>query len=525
VNLAAGAARVLRDVGVFTPITPWRLARLPLQVVRFGFTPAVAGAMSALRFPDRVAVVDERGETTYGELEARAASQATALRGMLRPGEQIGILCRNHRGFVEAVSAGSRLGHDVVLLNTDFSAPQLSRVLENEGIAVLIHDEEFSPVVDGCSFTGERILAWYDSAEPEHPTLDDLARTEAEPLVAERTARIVILTSGTTGPPKGTAHEFGPSALVSQGFGHLLRVPLRSGDPLLIGPPLFHGLGLTYLLTGLALGAPLVLLRRFDAKAVLEAAARHRVGAIIAVPVMLQRMLDVPETPRLRSLRVVLTGGAALHPNLVRRFRRRFGEVLYNAYGASETGWAAIATPDDLRAAPGTVGRPTLGVKARILGPDGRPVPQGETGTLYLDSGLEFRGYTGGGTKEFVDGLISTGDLGHADEEGRLFIDGRADDMIVSGGENVFPGEVEDLLEQHPDIAEVAVLGVEDEEFGQRLAAWVVRAPGSELTEADVKAHVRGQLARYKVPRDVLFVDELPRTTTGKVKRTVLKDS
>lgn len=523
VNLAAGTARVLRDIGILTPVTPCRLARIPLQVVRFGFTPAVAGAMSALRGPDRVAVIDERGAVTYGELEARAASQATALRGILGPGEKIGILCRNHRGFVEAVSAGSRLGHDVVFLNTDFSAPQLSRVLEDEGIAVLVHDEEFSPVVDACEFTGTRLLAWYDAGEPALPTLDDLARTKAEPLVAGRTGRIVILTSGTTGPPKGTAHEFGPAALVSQGFGHLLRLPLRSGEPLVVGPPLFHGLGLTYLLTGLALGAPLVLLRRFDAGAVLEAVARHRAGAVIAVPVMLQRMLDVRDAPRLPSLRIVLSGGAALHPNLVRRFRRRFGEVLYNAYGASETGWAAIATPDDLRAAPGTIGRPTLGVKVRILDSDGRPVARGEIGTLHLDGGLEFRGYTGGGTKDFVDGLVSTGDLGHADEEGRLFIDGRADDMIVSGGENVFPGEVEDLLEQHPEISEVAVTGVDDEEFGQRLAAWVVRAPGSEITEADLRAHVRERLARYKVPRDITFVAELPRTTTGKIRRRDLK--
>lgn len=524
VNLTKGTLRVIRDIGLLAPLTPVKLARLPLQAVRFGATPALAGAISALRHPGRAAVIDERGALTYAELEARAAAQATALRALLGPEEKIGILCRNHRGFVEATVAGSRLGHDVVFLNTDFSAPQLGRVLAAEGIAVLVHDEEFSPVVDACGFTGERFLAWHDG-EPSLPTLDDLARVEAEPLVAERAGRIVILTSGTTGPPKGAAHDFGPAALLSQGFGHLLRVPLRSGEPLLIGPPLFHGLGLTYLMTGLALGAPVVLLRRFDAATALRAVREHRAGALIAVPVMLQRMLDVQESFRLPSLRVVLSGGAALHPNLVRRFRRRFGEVLYNAYGASETGWAAIATPDDLRAAPGTVGRPTLGVRAQILDRDGRPVARGEIGTLFLNSGLDFRGYTGGGSKEIVDGLISTGDLAHFDPEGRLFIDGRADDMIVSGGENVFPGEVEDLLEQHPGVAEVAVAGVDDEEFGQRLAAWVVRAPGSSVTEAELKAHVREQLARYKVPREISFVAELPRTTTGKVQHRVLKKS
>ena len=522
--LATGTARVIRDTGILAPIPPVRLARLPLQVVRFGMAPAVAGAITAQRHPRPTAGIDERGSLTYRELEERAAAQATALRPLLEPGDKIGILCRNHRGFVEAVAAGSRLGHDVVFLNTDFSAPQLGRVLDAEGITVLVHDEEFSPVVDACGHRGARFLAWHDG-EPSLPTLDDLARTRAEPLVAPRAGRIVILTSGTTGPPKGAAHEFGPAALLSQGFGHLLRVPLRSGEPLLVCPPLFHGLGLTYLLTGLALGSPLVLLRRFDAEDVLRAVQRHRVGAVIAVPVMLQRLLGVEKTYRLPSLRVVLSGGAALLPGLVRRFRRRFGEVLYNAYGASETGWAAIATPEDLRAAPGTIGRPTLGVRAAILGPDGTPLPRGATGTLFLDSGLDFHGYTGGGTKEFVDGMVSTGDLGHFDEEGRLFIDGRADDMIVSGGENVFPGEVEDLLEQHPQLAEVAVLGVDDAEFGQRLAAWVVPVAGATVTEDELKAHVRAHLARYKVPREITFVAELPRTTTGKVRRGALKDA
>ncbi|MFD0853211.1 AMP-binding protein, partial [Actinomadura adrarensis] len=187
--------------------------------------------------------------------------------------------------------------------------------------------------------------------------------------------------------------------------------------------------------------------------------------------------------------------------------------------GATETGWATIATPQDAREAPGTVGRPSLRLTIKILDADGREPPRGEIGEIFTSGGFRFTGYTGGGSKEIRDGLISTGDLGHFDRKGRLFIDGRADDMIVSGGENVFPAEVEDLLGAHPAVAEVSVTGVEDEKFGQRLAAHVVRASGSSVSEDDLKDHVKTHLARYKVPRDVHFVDELPRTSTGKVKK------
>ncbi|MCD0448090.1 AMP-binding protein [Actinocorallia sp. API 0066] len=523
-DLVVGTARLVRDSGLLHPVGPRNLARLPLQAARFGATPALAGAAAALRFPARIAVVDDRGAITFGELEERSAAQATALRDLLEPGASVGVLCRNHRGFVEAVLAGSRLGHDVVLLNTDFSGPQLGRVLAAERVGVLVHDAEFTDAVATSGYTGATITAWHEGPA-SGTTLDDLAETPAEPLVTERTGRIVLLTSGTTGPPKGAAHKIGAAALLSQGFGHLLRVPLRSGEPILVAPPLFHGLGFTYLTVALALGSPLVLRRRFDPADVLKTLDRRGVGVLVAVPLMLQRLLDAPQRRRRpAALRVVLSGGAALHPSLARRFLNAFGDVLYNAYGASETGWAAIATPADLRAAPGTVGRPTLGVRARLLGPDGHEVPPGEIGTLYLNAGLDFHGYTGGGGKDHVDGLVSTGDLGHLDAEGRLFIDGRADDMIVSGGENVFPGEVEDVLEAHPGVAEAAVRGVPDEEFGQRLAAWVVPAPGVSLTVEEIKGYVKAELARYKVPRDVRLVTELPRTTTGKVRHGALSD-
>jgi acyl-CoA synthetase (AMP-forming)/AMP-acid ligase II len=187
--------------------------------------------------------------------------------------------------------------------------------------------------------------------------------------------------------------------------------------------------------------------------------------------------------------------------------------------------WATIATPEDLRAAPGTAGRPPRGTVVRLYDEDGGPVGPGRTGRIFVGNELAFEGYTGGGNKDAIDGLLSSGDVGHFDEGGRLFIDGRDDDMIVSGGENVFPGEVEDLLAGHESIAEAAVFGVADDDFGQRLKAVIVLREGHELGADEIKRFVKSNLAGYKVPRDVDFVAELPRTSTGKVLKRELRDA
>jgi fatty-acyl-CoA synthase len=200
-----------------------------------------------------------------------------------------------------------------------------------------------------------------------------------------------------------------------------------------------------------------------------------------------------------------------------------FGENLYNLYGSTEVAWATIATPRDLREAPGTVGKPPRGSVVKIFDSDGRPVPRGESGRIFVGNDVQFEGYTGGGNKDEIDGLLSSGDVGHFDAKGRLFIDGRDDEMIVSGGENVFPGEVEELLHSHELVADVAVFGVDDEKFGQRLKAVIVK--NGSLSAKDVQDYVKQNLAGYKSPRDVVFVDELPRTSTGKVLKRELKDA
>jgi fatty-acyl-CoA synthase len=292
---------------------------------------------------------------------------------------------------------------------------------------------------------------------------------------------------------------------------------------------MFHGLGFTQMILSVTLGCTTIVHRRFNPERVLSTIARERPTALVVVPVMLQRVVSLleqdPSHYDTSSLRIVFCSGAQLEAELVRRARRTIGEKLYNFYGSTEVAYATFATPDDLRAAPGTAGRVPLGAVVRLYDAAGREVEgPGRAGRIFVGNGFQFDGYTGGGTKEVIDGLMSTGDVGHFDEAGRLFVDGRDDDMIVSGGENLFPSEVEELLITHQAVEEAAVIGVDDDEFGQRLAAFVVPKPGATLTEEQIRDFVRDNLARYKVPRDVTFVGELPRNPTGKVLKRALRE-
>jgi fatty-acyl-CoA synthase len=337
---------------------------------------------------------------------------------------------------------------------------------------------------------------------------------------------VVILTSGTTGTPKG-ANRSQPRSL-DPAAALFSKIPLRSDQRTMITAPLFHTWGFAHFTLAMALGSTLVLRRKFDPEETLAALEEHRCEALIVVPVMLQRILELPpETIAkydLSALRVIAASGSALPGDLATKVMDRFGDVLYNLYGSTEVAWATIATPEDLRAAPGTAGRPPRGTVVKLLDEHGRDVGPGKTGRIFVGNEMLFEGYTGGDNKEVVAGLMSSGDIGHFDAAGRLFIDGRDDEMIISGGENVFPREVEDLLSDHPAVDEAAVIGVDDEKFGQRLRAFVVCNGAECATEADLKAYVKDNLASYKVPREVIFLDELPRNATGKVLKRELRD-
>jgi fatty-acyl-CoA synthase len=431
-------------------------------------------------------------------------------------------MCRNHRGFVRAVAAAAHLGADLLLLNTDFPAPQLSQALDRYELAAIVADAEFAPVIAASGFSGPVVVADSPNAGGSM-SLEAMAagpiRLQPRP---ERPGRTTILSSGTTGAPKGAGRALGRRAMITPFVTLQERIGLRSGEPMLIGPPLFHGFGLSFLMMSLFLGCPVVISRRFDPAAALASIERERVTCVIGVPLMLQRLLTAAGEPDTSSLHAVVSAGAPLAGHVATAFMDRFGDVVFNAYGSSETGFGSLADPAQLRRAPGTVGTTPLGVAVRILDDQMALAPAGQVGHIFIGSELVFDGYDGGGSKDMVAGLMNTGDLGHFDASGLLFIDGREDDMIVSGGENVFPQEVEDLLASHPDVADATVLGVPDAEFGQRLKAFVVTESGSAPSDTELLGHVKEHLARYKVPREITFVEEIPRTPTGKVLRRLL---
>jgi Acyl-CoA synthetases (AMP-forming)/AMP-acid ligases II len=523
------AARVSAHAGLLSPPRPDRAWALGRALRYWGPTLAGGFAANAARYPDRLAVVDERGGLTYRELHRRTNAQANALRARdLGAGAKVGVLCRNHAGFVEATAALAKLGADAVSLGTGFSAPQLRVVLERERVVAVIHDEEFTAVLDGAAPQMVGFVAWHDGPS-DRPTLDDLANSgdPRDPPRPIRIGRTIILTSGTTGTPKGAPRE--QRSGVGPALALLSAIPMRSGDVNVIAAPLFHSWGFGHLTLGLLLGSTAVLRRRFDSVDTLAAVAANRAQGLVAVPVMLRRILAVPEMVRVEydtsSLRYVAVSGSALPGRLAPDFMDVFGDIVYNLYGSTEVAYGTLAGPADLRAAPSTAGRPLPGATIEIRDQRDEPVPTGARGRIFVANSMLFAGYTDGGTRTVVRGLMSTGDVGHLDEERRLFVEGREDDMIVSGGENVFPEEVEQLLLEHAGVADAAVVGVSDPEFGERLEAYVVLASGASPTADDLRAYVRDHLARHKVPREVVFVDELPRNPTGKVVRRWLPSS
>ena len=530
--------RALVATGVLRPIPPTRLLRLVTEARRWGPTAATVVSTSAVRLPKGTAVVDEHGTLDWESLDRRTNAVANGLgaRG-IGADEVVGVLCRNQRGFVEAAVVAGKLGADAVLLNTGFSGPQLGDVARREGVTVLVHDEAFAPEVAGSGL-GEgvpRFITWSDGAGGASPTFDELAATcpATPPPAPERHGNVVILSSGTTGTPKGARRKIDRSSMRGGGasgspLGILARIPLRSRATTLISAPLFHSWGLSHLMVAGLLSSPMVLRERFDAEDVLATIERERVDTLIAVPAMLQRILDLPVDVRSRydtgSLRVVALSGSALPGGLATTWMDAFGENVYSLYGSTEVAGVAVAGPADLRAAPGTAGPILPGIGVRILTGDGSEAATGETGGIYVRSSMVFDGYTGGGNKAVVDGYMSTGDVGHLDAAGRLFIDGREDDMIVSGGENVFPQEVEEVILRHAGVREVCVVGVPDEQFGQRLAALVVPEAQGAPTPDEVRQWVRDNLARHKVPRAVELSEALPRNPTGKVLRRVVAE-
>lgn len=527
-------ARKMFEAGAFKLEPPQNLLVMADAIRKwgeFGMIPA----LNARRTPHRTAVIDDDGEITFKELNDAINAAANGLLALgVRGGDGVALLIRNHRWFLIAFYAAARTGARIILLNSEFSGPQIKEVSEREGAKLIIHDDEYSAAVSASDPPLGKLRALPTNPDKDGPsestdeTLADLvkrSRTDPPPK-SDKHAKIIILTSGTTGTPKG-ANRSTPPSLAPIG-GVLSHVPFKAGEVTSLPAPMFHALGLLHATIAMMLGSTLVLRRRFKPAHVLEDIEKHRVTALVVVPVMLSRILDELEKtspkPNLSSLRIVFVSGSQLGGELATRAMKDLGPVVYNLYGSTEIAFATIARPQDLSKNPATVGPVVKGVKVRLFDDNGKEVPQGEVGRIFVGNTFPFEGYTGGGHKAIIDGLMSSGDVGYFDEHGLLYVSGRDDEMIVCGGENVFPAEVEDLISGHPEVVEATALGVEDKEWGHRLRAFVVKADGATVDEDTIKSYVKDNLARYKVPREVIFIDELPRNPTGKIlKRELAK--
>jgi acyl-CoA synthetase (AMP-forming)/AMP-acid ligase II len=525
---AVKAGEVLIKAGVLRIERPDTAVRSAIKLLEWGMTPAAAFQVSAERFGDDPAVIDEKGSLTFDEVHKRTDALANAFREEgIGPDDSVAIMCRDHRWFVETTVALSKLGATALLYNTAFAGPQLEEVTERESPAAIVYDDEFAESVEGAK--GDRKLwkAWTDEDSSGDGTIESLIEggDDSGLKPPDSPGKITLLTSGSTGTPKGASRS-NPNAIEAV-LGVLSRIPLHAREPTVFGAPLFHAWGFLQFNLGLLLSSTYVLRRKFDPEATLAAIDEHKATTLVIVPIMLQRILDLDDEAKKKhdtaSLRVVAASGGAMPGELAEKWMDEFGDNLYNLYGSTEVAWAAIATPEDLRAAPGTSGPPAPGTTIKILDDDKNDVEAGETGEIFVANDMLFEGYTGDEEdEEMVDGHMTTGDLGHLDEEGRLFVEGRSDNMIVSGGENVYPEEVQETLEEHQSVSEAAVIGVDDEEFGERLKAFVVKE--GDVSEDELKSHVKEKLAKYKVPREIEFIDELPRKPQGKVDTQALEE-
>lgn len=551
--LAKGTLPLFKS-GVLGAMSPVAMGKALKYIYQWEFLPAGLLALGSARDPYHTAVIDDAGSITYAELHDQTNLLAKALyRTGVRERDKVGVLSRNHRGFVMALCAHGRLGTDIVLLNTGSSANQTRAVIKEQKLDLLFIDEEFIPLLpkdfDQCPV----IINWEENhttaavppeddedesveyaanvaeaselddhatRNPDWPTLTQVLRStphDQKIPTRPRRGRTIILTSGTTGTPKGARRPEPRTYLPASSI--MSRIPLKHHRGYYVAAPMFHTWGFAQIQLGLALRSTLILQRKFSPRAAVKLIEANRPHAIAIVPTMLRRLLTaVPENfdP---GTKVITACGEALPPAVIEESNKKFGNILYNLYGSTEVSWASIAKPEELAEHPTTAGKPPMATVLKIFGDDGKELPEGEVGRIFVGNDMLFEGYTRPGVdKETIQGLVATGDLGYY-QDGLLYIAGRSDDMIVSGGENVFPQETEDVLYGLSEVEEVHVHGVDDEDFGQSLCAYVVLKEGQDEDEFTdkAKALVKDKLARYNVPRNYVFMDELPRNAVGKV--------
>jgi fatty-acyl-CoA synthase len=501
--------------------------------------------ITAANVPERPALIWRDTRLTFAELDERIDRLAKGLqqRGIARKASVL-VMLKNRPEFVMLQGAIGRLGAAAVSISWRSTASELVYLAENSGAVAICFERDAFPVVEEAVRKVPALRSLIVAGAPGED-LPSPACVRFEDVVApgrdfqvdrkaDDDAAVVIYTSGTTGKPKGAVRKF-PRDSLAQALRFIAETPMRADDIHVAACPLYHSTAFGFLTLSHILGATAILMDEFRPEPFLELVDRHHATTTAVVPTMLHRIMTLPPETlakyETRSLRTIFSGGAPLPGPLGLAVMDHFGDVLYNFYGATETGLVTLASPRDLREAPGTIGRAVPGNDIRLLDEAGREVPDGQVGELWVKNKLLVEGYhhDAAATNESMrDGYFSVGDLARrdgsrVDGRGLYFIEGRKRDMIISAGVNVYPAEVEAALEAHPALAEVAVVGVPDDEWGERVTAFVVVRDGHTADDAGLAAWMRDRLAGPKRPREYVFVRDLPRNPTGKVLKRELR--
>ena len=539
---AALAASVLRATGVGRALRPSGLVSFALAARGSKIGPHLAPMLHAHMHPEKECLVEPTAggvrRLTYGQFDAAANRLAHALvaRGV-RGGDRVALMLPNGIEYIVAQASLPRIGTTVVQIGYRLKPAEVAYILGNaQPAATVVHADYLDTVLEARREAGQRdplLVVGAAPGEARAERLEDAvvsAPGDRPPRIAsDDSGGMIIYTSGTTGKPKGASRNWRQTGM--QAVADLmLQVGMSSDDRHLVMCPLYHSAAPAFVAMAMALGATVVLMNHFDPEAALAMIQREHITSTLAVPTQLVRLCALPEEVRRRydtsSLRWVVSGAAPLATETARVFMDQFGPILWNFYGATETGLVTLAGPDDHVSRPGTIGRAVLGNQIRLLDEHGAAVAPGQVGELYARNSMLIAGYhrnPEATQASMKDGFFSVGDLARVDDEGYYYLESRKHDMVISGGVNIYPREIEDRLHEHPNILEAAVVGVPDPEWGESLRAYVVPRPGQALSEAEVIEWTRASLSDFKRPRSVVFLDELPRNPTGKVLKRELR--
>lgn len=488
--------------------------------------------------PDKIALIGGQERLSYSELDQRINRLANALLKLgVRPGDKVSIMLYNGKEFWETSMALSRIGVAAIYIGYKLKEKEIEHIVNDSESSFIVFDGEFAPRIkaarkhfkrvkeDGyitVGHTGEQDFNSYERILAE--------ASEQEPIVELRDSIGLIYTSGTTGKPKGAVRRFNEGTLemlmhAIEEFG------IRPDDIHLVICPLYHSAPLGFTLMTQFAGGTVCIMKKFDPEQTLATIEKERITSMVVVPTLLDALTNLPDAIKKRydlsSMRAIICGAAPLYPKTKLATIKMFGEILYEYYGSTETGINLLMKPNDMRRKIRSCGRPFPLTELKILDTESNEVPDGQPGELYISAPGLMEGYynlSEETKKRFRGRFMSVGDVAVRDSDGYYYIVDRVIDMVITGAINVYPLEVEEVIHSHPSVADVAVIGVPDDYWGEALKAIVALKDGAMTTEQELIDYCGERLADYKKPKSVVFVNEIPRSPQGKILKQVLRE-